>query len=239
MFAFFRSKGARRPISCLCLDRSSQSPSWWRHALLFRTLCLLALFSSAPIFAGTSPAAPVKLPVCAACHGPHGAGSATGVPRIAGMNAQYLSHALGMFKTRKRASPVMQPIAQTLSDSDIAALALYFSEQHPPLAPNPHPVPADLIEAGKTLAEHGGHNHVPACFSCHAAGGRGNGQRFPSIAGEPFVFVIDRLHEFQARARTGKPKPGTMTDVASHLTEAQIRDAAAYLSVLSPGQSHS
>ncbi|RUL72491.1 c-type cytochrome [Dyella choica] len=68
-------------------------------------------------------------------------------------------------------------------------------------------------------------------MSCHAENGTGNGQRFPSIAGEPAVFVVNRLHEFQARAKAGTPKPASMTEVASKLTEAQIRAAAAFLSV--------
>ncbi|WP_236002155.1 c-type cytochrome [Paraburkholderia elongata] len=40
---------------------------------------------------------------------------------------------------------------------------------------------------------------VQACFSCHAAGGKGNGARFPSIAGEPAAFAVAHLHEFKAR----------------------------------------
>lgn len=240
MLAAFRSVGAHRPAVSFRFNASMSSPSWWRYALLFRAICLLALCGAGPVFASSSlapvrSAVPASVQVCAACHGLHGAGAATGVPRIAGMNAHYLAHALGMFKTGKRASAVMQPIARGISDEDIAALANYFSAQHPPLAHSSQPVPVDLIMAGKALAAHGGDNGVPACFSCHAAGGHGNGQRFPSIAGEPRVFVVNRLHEFQARARVGKPKPGTMTEVASHLTETQIRDAAAYLSVLPPG----
>jgi cytochrome c553 len=75
---------------------------------------------------------------------------------------------------------------------------------------------------------------VAACFSCHAAGGKGDGARFPRIAAEPRQFVIDRLHEFQARARGKTPEPGTMTAVAATLTEEQIEAAAAYLSQLKP-----
>lgn len=176
---------------------------------------------------------PASVEVCAACHGPSGAGSAAGVPRIAGMNEDYLAHALAMFKAGTRHSDVMQPIARTIPDADIGALAHFFSVQSPPLTPAPVPA-ADLVTAGKALAIHGGDNGVPACFSCHAEGGRGNGQRFPSIAGEPGAFVVNRLHEFQARAKAARPKPGSMTEVASRLTEQQIRAAAAFLSVTPP-----
>ncbi|WP_188792284.1 c-type cytochrome [Dyella nitratireducens] len=176
---------------------------------------------------------PASVQICAACHGSSGAGSAAGVPRIAGMNADYLAHALTMFKAGTRRSDVMQPIAKTLSDADINALAHFFSAQNPPLAPAPAPA-TDLVTAGNTLAMHGGDNGVPACFSCHGENGRGNGQRFPGIAGEPDAFVVNRLHEFQVRAKADTPKPGSMTEVASKLTEEQIHAAAAFLSVTQP-----
>jgi cytochrome c553 len=74
--------------------------------------------------------------------------------------------------------------------------------------------------------------NVAPCFSCHAAQGKGNGARFPGIAAEPVQFVINRLHEFQARARGTTPQPGTMTAVAATLDEKQIEAAAAYLAQL-------
>jgi cytochrome c553 len=171
---------------------------------------------------------------CIACHGAAGAGSVAGVTRLAGQNPDYLAHALSMFKARTRASDVMQGVAQNLSDSDIQSLALYFSKQHPPLASGA-PVPdPKLVTAGKQLAEMGAGTEVAACFSCHAAGGVGNGARFPRIAGQPEAFVVSRLHEFQTRAKKGPPPPGSMTAISATLSETQIRQAAAYLSTLDP-----
>ena len=74
------------------------------------------------------------------------------------------------------------------------------------------------------------------CITCHGAHGKGNGARFPSIAGQPAQFVTDRLHEFQARARAKAPQPGTMTAVAATLDESQIQASAAYLSRLETGR---
>ena len=88
-----------------------------------------------------------------------------------------------------------------------------------------------LLQAGKQLVELGVAN-VAACLSCHGAQGKGNGARFPGIAGQPAQFVIDRLHEFQARAQAKPPQPGTMTAVAATLDESQIQAAAAYLARL-------
>lgn len=179
----------------------------------------------------TSP--PIAL--CVSCHGDRGAGSeALGAPRVAGMNPDYLAHALSMFKDGTRVSVVMQPIARGLSDDDMRALATYFSAQHPPLAHALHVPSEDMISAGRLLAESGGANGVPSCFSCHGSSGQGNGARFPAIAGQPTTFLITRIHEFQARARAEQPKPGSMTEVASRMDDAQIEASAAYFSVTLP-----
>ncbi|CAB3805686.1 c-type cytochrome [Pararobbsia alpina] len=174
-----------------------------------------------------------SIATCVACHGVLGAGSETDAPRLAGKDPDYLAHALSMFKAGTRISPQMQAVAQNLSESDIRTLAVFFSKQHPPLAPTSVP-PTALVTAGKQLAETGAGISVQACFSCHGAGGKGNGARFPGIAGEPAAFTIARLHEFQARAKTSTPKPGSMTAVAASLNDTQIEQVAAYLSVTAP-----
>ena len=196
------------------------------------------LIASAGLFLGaytasaqTPPAVPEGATLCVTCHGMHGEGAPTGVPRLAGQNVEYMSHALSMFKAMTRASPIMQPIARTLSDAQISALAEYFSKQTAPLADGPSAVSSQLPQAGKQLAEVGVAN-VAACFSCHGAQGKGSGARFPAIAGQPAQFLVDRLHEFQARARGKVPQPGTMTAVAATLDESQIQAAAAFLSRL-------
>jgi cytochrome c553 len=186
------------------------------------------LFAAIPDGDAQSVAPPPGVAVCASCHGAHGEGSTTGAPRLAGQNPEYMSHALSMFKAGSRASAIMQPIAQGLTDADMDVLTRYFSNQTPPLVGAGSPVSPALALAGKQLTETG----PGACFSCHAAGGRGNGTRYPSIAGQPAQFITDRIHEFQQRARQKTPPPGTMTAVSTTLSEDQIKASAAYLSRL-------
>lgn len=178
------------------------------------------------------PAVQAEAVPCTGCHGMHGEGAPGGVPRLAGQNADYMNHALSMFRAGTRASAIMQPIARNLSDSEIRQLADYFSTQSAPRVDMATASP-QLVLAGQQLAANGNAD-VAACFSCHAAQGKGNGARFPSIAAEPAQFVIDRLHEFQARAHGKAPEPGTMTAVAAKLDENEIQAAAAYLSQLEP-----
>jgi cytochrome c553 len=57
---------------------------------------------------------------------------------------------------------------------------------------------------------------------------------FPASRASRRSSSIDRLHEFQARARANTPQAGTMTAVAATMDDEQIAEAAAYLSQLAP-----
>lgn len=171
---------------------------------------------------------------CTACHGVAGEGSDTGAPRLAAQNADYLSHALSMFKAGTRISPAMQAAARNLSDDDIERLSRFFAAKAAPAPRVTSQSGSELSLAGQALAERGAQPDVPACFSCHGQQGRGVGARYPGIAGQPAAFVVARLRAFQARARTGTPAPGTMTAVAARMNDRQIQEAAAFLSALAP-----
>ncbi len=215
---------------------ASQAASVAGKAFAGLAFIVAAALSSAPsAFAADSvlDANSSLVATCAACHGATGAGSSTvAAPRLAGQNADYMAHALSMFKSGKRKNPVMEKIAQNLSDSDMRELADYFAAQNPPLAPAAAAPQAAQIAAGEQLAKSGDGANLAACFTCHAAGGLGNGARFPSIAGQPATFVVARLHEFQDRAKKGAAKPGSMTAIAAQMSETQIETATAYLSTI-------
>lgn len=224
----------RAVSACLPASKIRTRPGAAQGAKWFAASMALAACMSAPLSAHAALVAPAGIATCVACHGAQGEGSASlGAPRLAGQNEQYLAHALAMFKDGTRANPIMQPIAGGLSDEDIPQLAGYFAALHGPLAPAAAPQPAELVAAGKQLARVGAAG-TAACFSCHGADGVGVGARFPSLVGQPAAFVVNRLHEFQARAKAKTPEPGTMTAVSTQLDETQIRQVAAYLSTLPP-----
>ncbi|HEX4511075.1 MAG TPA: c-type cytochrome [Burkholderiaceae bacterium] len=65
-----------------------------------------------------------KVPACAGCHGPTGAGIPAQYPRLGGQWAPYTEAQLTNFRSGQRAnSPQMQAIAARLSDNEIKALA--------------------------------------------------------------------------------------------------------------------
>jgi cytochrome c553 len=69
---------------------------------------------------------------CLGCHGETGIAPISTNPNLAGQNADYLQYALKAYRDGNRKGGlafIMQANASSLSDSDIAALALYFSSQ--------------------------------------------------------------------------------------------------------------
>jgi cytochrome c553 len=178
--------------------------------------------------------APTSSAACATCHGAQGEGTAAGVPRLAGQSAEYLDAALTKFKSGRRVSPVMQPIAAGLSDAQVRELSGWYAGLHAARVPSAAPPPADLVRAGRELVELGApSNPLPPCISCHRVGGRSDNTHFPNLAGQPAAYIVNRLREFQANAREKTPEPLSMAEIAAHLDEAQVQQVAAYLSTLS------
>lgn len=95
-----------------------------------KRILLAALGAAFSLSVMADTAAPEKAIICAACHGPGGAKPILPeYPVIAGQHANYLAHALHEYKDGKRKNPVMSAQGSTLTDAEIKALALYFSEQ--------------------------------------------------------------------------------------------------------------
>lgn len=90
-------------------------------------ICLFFGFVMQTFAAGDAGRGEVKAQQCVACHGEKGITSNPQFPNLAGQNATYLEMQLNDFKSGKRNDPIMSPIAKTLSDQDIADLALYYS----------------------------------------------------------------------------------------------------------------
>jgi cytochrome c553 len=73
-------------------------------------------------------AEPPVIAACQACHGRDGISSAGHIPNLAGQKKDYLAKQLEAFKSGERKNDLMAAIAAQLSDADIAALALAWSQ---------------------------------------------------------------------------------------------------------------
>ena len=97
-----------------------------------RTIILIAgcvlLLGSAAAGAADAAAGKQKSQTCAACHGADGNSVSPDFPRLAGQHYDYLVHSITAYKTGARKSPVMMPMVEKLTKSDIEDLAAYFSQ---------------------------------------------------------------------------------------------------------------
>lgn len=67
-----------------------------------------------------------RVPACAACHAPNGAGIPGQYPRLAGQFPEYIAEQLKLFRSGDRANnAMMTDIADRMTDADIAAVADY------------------------------------------------------------------------------------------------------------------
>jgi cytochrome c553 len=77
--------------------------------------------------------------------------------------------------------------------------------------------------AGKALAE-------KTCKACHGADGAGVAPAIPHLAGQRERYLFASLNEYKA----GKRSHAALRDIATHMSEADIRNVAAYFASLPP-----
>jgi cytochrome subunit of sulfide dehydrogenase len=67
---------------------------------------------------------------CANCHGTDGAAAAgQPMPRLAGLQASYISEQMQAFRDGKRPATVMHQLAKGYTDEQITAIAAFFAAQ--------------------------------------------------------------------------------------------------------------
>ena len=169
---------------------------------------------------------------CVACHGADGAGmAAAGFPRLAGLPAPYVRKQLEDFKGGSRSNPVMQPVANALTDAEIEAVSQA-------LAAMPGPVPQAVyrgdmpLNAAQKLAQQGAwERQIPACASCHGPAGTGVGDAFPPLAGQPAAYLAAQLMAWQNGTRHNDPND-LMGHIAKSLTAEEVQGVAQYFAGL-------
>jgi cytochrome c553 len=199
---------------------------------------------------------------CFTCHAEDGSGiEAMGAPRLSGQFFTFLYKQLEDFATNKRvpqgAGAVMNAFAAALSEQDRIDVATYLANKIPS---NPvlfdesylEELEAQGIEVGRPyrgrqLVEFGspvrtdGYPRdlgsqgpgLPACKSCHGVAGRGAPPVYPMIGQQRYTYLVAQLKQWRDGSRAND-KMGQMQAVAQRMSDQDIRDAAAYLSVADP-----
>lgn len=180
--------------------------------------------------AGDAAAGQTKAAVCAACHSVDGNSVDPLYPKIAGQHAEYTSQQLALFKSGKRANPIMLGIATILSDQDMLDVAAYFATQRP----KPNIADEAFVATAQTLYRGGDAKRgIPACMACHGPSGRGNpASRYPAIASQHAQYTADLLRRFRGGAVYGEEtdiNAKIMSQVAATLTDAEIEALASYI----------
>lgn len=175
-------------------------------------------------------AAPVKLPLCASCHGMDGKSLQPIWPNLAGQSQKYMAEQLSLYKNKKRPSDIMQNFAALLTDKDIEELSAYYSQspnRSPPVEKNP------LQKAGENLYKLGDYKRkIPACSACHGPLGRGNDPaKYPGIAKQNREYFIQQLYAFKNHQRKTDPM-SVMQDISARLSADDMQVLAEYIQTL-------
>jgi cytochrome c553 len=167
---------------------------------------------------------------CFSCHGADGIATAAGlaadknVPNLAAQPDLFVQFQLVYFRSGARKNPIMNAMAQPLSDEDIRNLGAYFASLPAaklPLPPDPAPQETEL-GAKITQAIH--------CTTCHGDHFEGvdNNAR---LAAQREVYLNKALHDFKAGVRNASG-PAGMADVVYPLGDTEMTALAHYLSRL-------
>ena len=203
----------------------------WVAGLLAAMLMNVSVASETPdgTIVGDAAAGQSKSMVCAACHSADGNSVVSIWPKLAGQKVNYLQTQIKAFRDGDRQDPSMQPMVANLSDQDIADLSAYFANQQV------SSVDADPVKVQLgALIYRGGNSEtkVPACMACHGPDGSGNNQAgWPSLNGQHADYVEKQLHAYADGSRTSDPK-SMMREVASRLSEQEIKAVAQFVTGL-------
>lgn len=195
------------------------------------TLSAVAAHAAGNVEAGAAQAA-----TCAACHGQDGATAIDpSYPNLAGQSAKYLNRQLQMFQSGERDVPLMTAQLIGKSAQDLEDLAAYYAslpgKVGEAVGSDEDIKTARMIYKGG-IADRG----VAACAACHGPGGLGNDQAgFPMIGGQSVGYTVAQLTAYREGLRASDEEYGAMMrNVASGLTDGQIKVLADYIHGLTP-----
>ncbi|MFY3135793.1 c-type cytochrome [Achromobacter xylosoxidans] len=173
--------------------------------------------------AAGKPAAGVQ--ACVACHGQAGITPSGGIfPNLAGLTAEYIAKQLTDFRQGTRKQPLMNTIAQGLSEQEIGQLAAYYGS----LAGPPLHVGEAGGEAARKLDQVGdGARALPACANCHGLRGLGEGPLLPRLAGQSKEYFADQINAFRNGTRQNDDV-GVMRAFAQRLTDSEVEALGQY-----------
>ena len=168
---------------------------------------------------------------CEHCHGAEGFSPVASTPNLASMDKLAIWKQLQDFKSHKRRSAVMEPIAGSLIDRDVADVVAYYAalpvfrdpmdnRAFPETAGTPH-----LEIASRLITLGDGTRGIPPCEACHGPVAYKTGA--PSLATQNSAYLFDQLEAFAKGTRANDINE-PMRTIAALLSEDERHSLAAY-----------
>ncbi len=138
--------------------------------------------------------APVRdlLETCVYCHGLNSASREPGMPVLSGQHFYYSYVQLKDFAAGRRASEIMQPMAESLEKEQMQLVAKFFSElSWPNLG---YRGEEEKVKRGRDAA------HAGECTACHLGNYQGN-SRIPHISGQQKEYLLKTMMDLKNGVR--------------------------------------
>ena len=194
-----------------------------RHVSFLLWLALAELLAAQSLQAADAQRGRTLAQTCLACHSQPAMSVSDSpdqppyrVPLLQGQQSGYLLSALRQYRDGSRSSAIMQPFAQSLSESDLADVAAF-------LAGSTLQSRAD----GPTTAPEGAGR---VCGSCHGLDGVGRLPESPSLAGQANDYLLKTMIDYKQHLRPHRDMASFMEKVDA----AEMQIIADYYSSL-PG----
>lgn len=168
--------------------------------------------------------------LCVACHTSDGNSQLSANPKIAQQHEAYLYKQLHDFKAWGDAKPmrenaVMSAMIAGLEESDMRALARYFSMQT--LQPEKSKT-EEATTLGLQIWRAGVPSKgIPACAACHGPTGSGLPDQYPRLGGQFAEYTEAQLRAFRDGVRANDPN-SMMRSITLRMTDPEIRAVSDY-----------
>jgi len=166
--------------------------------------------------------------MCVGCHGIHGYQASFPevykVPRIAGQSESFIASSLKAYRAGERKHPTMRAVAGSLTDQDIADLAVYYEQLGGEPAKVADKAPEAPADVAALLAKGN-------CASCHGANfNKPIAPGYPKIAGQhaDYLYVALKSYKVEGNSTWGRNN-AIMGGIAKQFTLAELKTLAKYM----------
>lgn len=195
------------------------------------TLLFSVSGASAQGVTGDVKAGETKAAMCIGCHGIPGYQNSFPeihrVPKISGQSAPYIVSALAAYKKGDRKHPTMRGMAGSLSEQDMADLAVFYAGHAGNITVGEEPSRRPSAEVA-ALLEKG------ACASCHGANfSKPIDPSYPKLGGQhaDYLYVALKAYTVEGNHVVGRGNP-IMGGVAKQFKLSELKQMANYLGSL-------